>query len=227
MLLPYKGPCHCWPTRVCCHNSHETDYLGPLRTGQESEHNKPWQTHDVRWNFRNIRTCLNRMKTGKWQKRRQQLWFPLRGRTKRTAGVVSSTNMHFEKQRTPNPSYILLIPGSVPLDLKSGVLRLVAIPTLPLSHSFIHLHTPHSLFLSFPLSLFPPSSHKRSTILDPCWQPNPVISPDTLLDAENKENPDLRKSFEKNSRKKTASVMQNERIREALQAGENLPLWRK
>ena len=32
LVLPYKNPCHCWPTRVCCPTLTKTDYLAPLRT---------------------------------------------------------------------------------------------------------------------------------------------------------------------------------------------------
>ncbi len=31
LLLTYNYPCHCWPTRVCCHTLTKPDYLAPLQ----------------------------------------------------------------------------------------------------------------------------------------------------------------------------------------------------
>ena len=31
LLLPYKNPCHPWPTRVCCHTLTKPDCLAPLQ----------------------------------------------------------------------------------------------------------------------------------------------------------------------------------------------------
>ena len=49
LLLPltYKNPCHCWPTRVCCHTLTKPDCLAPYRTRQ-----KYHRTHSVtQWTF--------------------------------------------------------------------------------------------------------------------------------------------------------------------------------